>query len=255
MFGKKEKSQTAELDRIKRESNSGNVLNQTFSSYFSIIFKLAIGLLIIFVLIHLYNDSDGFVNVSKEYEYVEDLKNIKKPKLKVETGGTNLTIDGENVEFTYLASVDVSGRVLWNHNSLEYDFSKKISPVRLVISWGDLAKNKYSKYVNYVSSGDSGYMYYISEEAGEDASKIKNMINNNSTYCALIPASKEIKSLIKKIAPNDFIRMEGYIVNIDCNKKKGGTFSWKSSIDKSSFARGKQKLLLVTKIVWLESDE
>ncbi len=254
MFGKKEKSQAQELDRIKQEANSGDILGKTIMFDFSIIFKLALGLLVIFLLIYFFKDSDGFVKVSKEYEYVESLKNIKKPKHKPETGGTTLVVDGENIEVNYLASVDISGRVSIMQKCFEHNLENKVSPIDLIISWGDLAKNKNSNLVNWSEAGTRGYRYDISAEAMQENPQLMNIVKSSHAHLSLVPANKEIKSLIKMIKQDDYIRMEGFVVSLNCEKKNGGTFRWHSGYSKSTFAGGKSKLFLVTKIVWLEAN-
>ena len=251
---KKEKSQYSEIERIKNNSQDNDMLSSTIMFDFSIIFKIAIGLLIIFVLIHLYKDSDGFVKVSKEYEYVESLKNIKKPKHNPETGGTTIVVDGENIEVTYLASVDISGRVSIMQKCFEHNLQNKISPIDLIISWGDLAKNKNSNLVNWSEAGERGYQYYISAEAMQENPQLINIVKSSHAHLSLVPANKEIKSLIKMIKQDDYIRMEGFVVSLNCEKKNGGTFRWHSGYSKSNFAGGKSKLFLVTKIVWLEAN-
>ena len=253
MFGKKEKSENMELDRIKKEAQGG-VIGKTLMLDFSIILKVLIGIAIMCLLIYFYKDSGGYVNAKKEYEYVESLKIIKKPKVKSENGGTTLVVDGENVELSYIASVNVSGRVPIAQKNFEHDFTNKLAPVNVVLTWGELARNKNYKLVDWSTTGERSYQYYISGEAMQENSQLKNLVNDNSTQCILIPANKEIKSLLKMINTDDYIRMEGYVVNVDCQKKNGGWFRWRSGYDSSGFAKGKSKILLVNKIVWLKAN-
>ena len=67
----------------------------------------------------------------------------------------------------------------------------------------------------------------------------------------LIPSNDKIKKQIKKIKKNDYIQIEGYLVHVDADTKKG-YFFWDSSTTREDSGDGACEVIYVTDVKWLK---
>ena len=106
--------------------------------------------------------------------------------------------------------------------------------------------------MNWSSAGNRYLSWYssdglwISENGGTD--KISEYFSNNH----LIPSDKKIENQIKSIKENDFVKIDGYLVNVYCKKSNGSYFYWNSSTSRSDSGNGACEVIYVTNISWLE---
>jgi hypothetical protein len=144
-----------------------------------------------------------------------------------------------NIDMLYM--YEITGRVSniekYNNNEI---FSK-ISPLDVGISWGETA-NKYNhNKIKYSSIGDRKiYSSY-------DYDAVYNSFETSNNH--LIPKNDKIKKYLSLIKRNDYIRIEGYLVNVSTN-------NWytKSSTTRNDTGDGACEIIYVTNIIWLEEN-
>lgn len=212
--------------------------------------KIIIFLVICAILIWIYETN----NVTKNIEYVRSLSNIQKPTQVKTSGNITKTINGSNVEINYVAKYSISGRVVDVQNYYGYNIINQLSPKDIGMSWGFLANEKNHRKVTWSSAGNRYLTWYsndsiwINEIGGSD--KIAECCSNNH----LIPSDNKIKKLINSIKEGDFVRIEGYLVNVYCKESDGSYFSWNTSTSRNDTGNGACEVVYVTNITWLKKE-
>lgn len=211
--------------------------------------KIFIFLIFCILVICIYKNN----NVTKNVEY-QSSSNISKPIQKKTSGGTTKIINGNNVEINYVAEYTISGRVVNVRNYYGYDIIDKLSPRDVGLSWGFLAKDKNHKKLNWYSAKSRFLTWSCSD--GEWIKEIggKNKIQECHSNNHLIPSDNKIEKLIYSIKEGDFIRIEGYLVNVYCEKSDRSYFKWNTSTSRKDSGNGACEIIYVTNITWLEKD-
>ena len=190
---------------------------------------------------------------------ISTLYSLKKqekygPKQTKAQGNTTISKDNYKADITYLAKYEISGKVVEVHDYTGDSIGDLISPRDVGICWGFLAEDKYqiktvtgkARHLNYtITNRDIGY--YINKILG----RVNSHISNNH----LVPSDKNTSKLINKIQVNDFITLEGYLVNVYAEAPSGKTISWESSLSRNDVGDGACELLYVTNVTWLNKDE
>jgi len=78
----------------------------------------------------------------------------------------------------------------------------------------------------------------------------QTQIRDNSANCHLIPASKNLLKVIKKIKKGDTIRINGFLVNVSLEGKR--PWVWKTSMIRTDDGAGACETIYVKSIVWKE---
>ena len=180
-----------------------------------------------------------YIDVQKPKEKIESLKNISEPIQTEYQNNKTLKKGNKTINIDMLYKYEITGRVTniekYNNNEI---FSK-ISPLDIGISWGETAEQNNHNKIKYSSIGDrkvySSYSY--------DAVYNSFEISNNH----LIPQNDKIKKYLSLIKKNDYIKIEGYLVNISSN-------NWynRTSTTRNDTGDGACEIIYVTNIVWLE---
>lgn len=212
--------------------------------------KIFMFLIVCMTLVWIYKTN----NVSKNIEYVKSLSNIPKPSQIKTSGNITKIINGSNVEINYVAKYSISGRVVDVQNYYGYDIRNNLSPKDIGISWGFLANEKNHRKVTWSSAGNRYLSWYSS-----DGMWINEMGGTNkiTEYCSnnhLIPSDNKNKKLIDSIKEGDFVRIEGYLVNVYCKKSDGSYFNWNTSTSRNDTGNGACEIVYVTNITWLEKE-
>ena len=80
--------------------------------------------------------------------------------------------------------------------------------------------------------------------------KITEFCSNNH----LIPCDNKNKKLMDSIKEGDFVRIEGYLVNVYCKKSDESYFNWNTSTSRNDTGNGACEIVYVTNITWLEKE-
>lgn len=191
------------------------------------------------------------ISVTKNVEYVS-LNNLPKPKQVGTSENISKVINGWDVKINYVAEYKVAGRVVDVQDYYGYDLQNKLSPRDVGLTWGELAKEKNHTKLTWSSLGNRYLSWSTSDrewlnEIG-GTSRITECYSNNH----LIPSDDKNKKLINKIKEGDFVRIEGYLVNIYSKKSDGSYFYWNTSTSRSDSGDGACEVIYVTNVVWLE---
>lgn len=211
-------------------------------------FKILILIVMIVCAIIMYN-KDIFVAKSK---YIStNLEDLPSPLQEKTKGSATKIIDDINIDIKYIYSYIINGRVVNTYSYVPVNTQNKLSPKDVGLTWGFLAKDEYNNKIKWSSSGnrflrwkiDDGNWYR--EEIGEY--EFNTHVSNNH----LIPCDENIENLINKIKEGDYIRITGYLVNVNYDDK-GRNTTWNSSISRVDTGNGACELVYVTNIEWLK---
>ena len=201
-------------------------------------FNIIYSILLILIAI---TSSIGYIyaDIHKPKEKIDSLKNISEP-IQVEYQNNKIIEKGnETININMLYEYEITGRVTNIHQYYNNEAFSRISPLDVSISWGKTANVKNHKKIKYTSIGDrkvySSYSY--------DAVYNSNELSNNH----LIPKNDKIKKYLSLIKKNDYIRIEGYLVNVSSKNWYSNT-----STTRTDTGEGSCEIIYVTNIVWLE---
>ncbi len=80
----------------------------------------------------------------------------------------------------------------------------------------------------------------------------KSIIDGQSSNNHLIPNDDAVREKIHNIKEGDYVRIEGYLVNIYGQKNDGHYFKWNTSTTRSDTGNGACEIIYVTNVVWLQ---
>lgn len=148
-----------------------------------------------------------------------------------------ITID--NYKLDVEANYIITGLVTNTHHYNGFTEEDRITPLDVSIVWGQNTKNEITKKVNYSSIGDRKVYTRYNINLGFDPNKLSN---NH-----LIPKNNKIKRQLKLISKGDYIRLEGFLVNIETNNG-----FMKTSTTRTDTGAGACEIIYVTKITYLK---
>lgn len=178
-------------------------------------------------------------DIHKPKEKIESLKNISEPIQIEYQGNKKRKKNNKTIYIDMLYEYEITGRVVNTQKYHNNEIFSQISPIDVSISWGETAEQNNHNKIKYSSIGDrkvySSYSY--------DAVYNSFEISNNH----LIPQNDKIKKYLSLIKKNDYIKIEGYLVNISSN-------NWynRTSTTRNDTGDGACEIIYVTNIVWLE---
>lgn len=181
------------------------------------------------------------------------LDNIKAPTQKKTSGGVTKTINGIETNINFIYSYSISGRVVGTQNYIKSSWGNILSPKDVGLSWGFLAREENHKKISWQSSPNR-FLYWSTKDM-EWLRKVggTGAVNINSSNSHLIPSDEKTEKLISNIDKNDFIRIEGYLVNIR-GEKGNKYYTWNSSTSRYDTGDGACEVVYVTDVVWLENE-
>lgn len=237
-----------EVDRIKNKAKKSKKGNLEFYNFIGLIVKVMLVMPILVIIICLYKNN----NITKNVEYVQSLNNISKPRQTATSGNAVKRISNLSIELKYVATYNIAGRVINIHNYYGNSLQNQISPKDIGMSWGLMAKSQNYNKVSWTSLGDrrlrinSNDGKWLNDMGGID--KISEYCSNNH----IIPSDTKVEKMINLIKEGNYIRLEGYLVNVFCQKKDGSSFKWNTSTSRTDTKDGACEILYVTNVVWLE---
>lgn len=166
-------------------------------------------------------------------EYIEPPRQVNLAEIET------LTIEGDEgpVELQLLATYRISAAV----KSIEdytTDFTSQISPRDFALAWADINKPRIDRYVSY-SQKERWYYFTLKGGSGVDI----DYVDLNTANTHIIPANDEVAALVKDVTLEDYITMEGYLVNAIFTNG-----SWSSSLIREDTGDGSCEILYVTDI-------
>jgi hypothetical protein len=119
------------------------------------------------------------------------------------------------------------------------DRGSVISKVDFALAWGELNKPEVDRHISYSQSGRWYYFKY-DQQTPVDI----EYISHHSSNVHLIAASDDVDQRLSKIRKNDFIGLQGYLVDV-----AGENFTWKSSLSREDRGNGACEVLYVTNVI------
>lgn len=167
-------------------------------------------------------------------EFIEEpiQENLDRPEI--------ITIEGEkgSVDLELLATYQIDAIVKSTKNYTT-DFTSQISPRDFALAWGDINIPSIDRHIDY-SQRNRWYYFTVGSEAGVDV----RYVDQHSANTHIIPANEYVKLLVEKVKVDDYITLEGYLV--DANFEGG---YWNTSLTRNDTGDGSCEIMYVTNII------
>lgn len=189
--------------------------------------------------------------VPKEYEIINSLAELPDPVQENLLGGrVEKVVFGKNVDIIYGAEYTIYGRVIGTYSPLPTNVRDAVSPMDIALSWGFLAQDTYDNAMIFTSL-PSRFLrfetYHMSVFNGVGGMReVGNHLSNNH----VIPKDSTIKTLLKKVQVDDFIKLEGYLVTVQVEGDRYPVLQ--SSAVRTDSGAGACEVMYVTDIKWLK---
>jgi len=169
-------------------------------------------------------------------DYMHDPVQIKT------TGGTTIRVDNLEAKLNFVAEYAVAGKVLGVENYSGRRMEDRLSPRDVALAWGWLAEKGADSNIKWGPFVYRGFLFTYYE------ADLKNKIRGNFSNTHLIPNNKETERLINDIREGEYVRIEGYLVNVTCDMGNGRTFTWNTATSRNNFDC---EVIYVTGVTWL----
>jgi hypothetical protein len=133
------------------------------------------------------------------------------------------------------AAFDVSA-VVAAAEPYSFDDGAFLSPVDLVLTWGELPREPYRSRVSYYQL--TRYYFWRSRDAGLDGSYIAT----HSANMHLIPATNNLARALAHVGGGDLVRVRGLLVDVEA----ADGFRWRTSLSREDTGPG------ACELVWIE---
>ena len=164
---------------------------------------------------------------------------IGDPVQNTLSGTETITYAGRDgpVQIVFLADYEITAAV---KNKREYttDGASQVSPLDLVLAWGDMNRPEVDSHISYSQYGRWYEMRFDTEAPVSQA-----YIQEHSANVHLIPADDRISSRMARIRVNDCVTLRGKLVKVVF---KDGT--WTSSLTRLDTGDGACEILYVTRV-------
>lgn len=220
---------------------------------FANVLKVSVIIVIAILIIYLYNNMEVTPLVyGSKVKYVASLSNLSKPQQSPAAGKVLREIDGVKIEIKYVAKYTIRGRVVHTLGHFASDVAEKLMPKDVGISWGFLASEENKDKLTWFLGGDrilacnTSDTAWLKEQGGFD--KVGLYFSNNH----LIYSDSNTKRLINKIKINDFVEIEGYLVDAILDYGASGKSTIKTSTVRNDRGGGACEIVYVTNVTWLK---
>ena len=182
---------------------------------------------------------------------VRGVKGAPDPVQEKASGGVEKQIGGYDMTISFLYSYDVSALVVHEENYDDGSVDGMLAPKDVALAWGKVAE--YNDRIDFGwSQSGRWYYWYVNDSSvlgpvgGEDG------VSTHSANTHLIPADSSVREDVMRIKQGDYVRLQGYLVNIDGTKKDGSTYWWYSSTTREDTGDGACEVMYVKKVEWLD---
>lgn len=129
------------------------------------------------------------------------------------SGTFTMDRNGDKYDITPVADYRIAARVVIKKKYTD-DISAEIAPYDIGCVWGEVAKKKYDKYINYTNNDRTTYaMYYPGCPLSYDYVKVH--VSNNH----IIMSNSNMEKAVEDIKVGQYVILEGFLVNMDGNVK------------------------------------
>ena len=191
-------------------------------------------------------------NVKKTYETVPNLLAITEPIQYEYTNEIKTTIDDYEVIFKVKAAYSISGKVVEKYYYPPFRITNKLARFDIGMIWGPLLAEDLDEQMTFKNTGNRflrySYKNSLVQKLGSKEAVVNNISNNH-----VIHSNEHILKLIRNIKEGDFIRIEGFLVDVHYTN---GTAKghWPTSLSRTDHGDGACEVIYVTNIVWLTQE-
>lgn len=208
--------------------------------------------LIIALVIILGINARSMIIKSANSEKIESLLNIAEPSQNSTTGGTTINVKDTDIKIEFIAEYSITGRVVSTMSFIGQDIRSKFSPKDIGLAWDVLSDKETDKKVKWSTLKSRFLSYVVYDNGWVNEMGGFNRVTASASNNHLIPANNEIKKLIKLIGKNDYIRIEGYLVNVSY-EENGRDRTIPTSLSRTDSGNGACEQIYVTSVNWLKT--
>lgn len=143
------------------------------------------------------------------------------------------------VTLTLLAEYQING-VVKSTKTYHSDVPAAISPMDVVLAWGNLNQAGIDASVKY---SQSGRWYYYKLETSAPVSLAEVQTQSSNTH--LIPATGDVLDRLKKIRKHDLVELQGYLVSVVFDPEQP---PWSSSMTRTDSGDHACEIMYVTSV-------
>ena len=201
--------------------------------------------LLVIILIYFINNLTK--NLGRDYEYIDSYYEIEEPIKEEINDEETIKINDIELKISKLYTYELKGYVTSTFTYLPYNIGNKLSPKDITVIWDDLVKKENRSKIKFYQTGDRIVMTRVDDlEWLESFGDYNHKMSNNH----LIPANKKVKKQIRKIKKGDYIKIKGYLVDIE-SITDDYEFYWNTST--SLYDTGKScEIIYVEEVTWLK---
>lgn len=152
---------------------------------------------------------------------------------------------GKKGEVTILPKAEYELTGVIKSKNKYFDFPSQISQYDFTMGWGILNKKGIHNYIRYSQSG-RWYRFKYSYDAPVSG----DYIAEHSANVHIIHKDKKVLKQVKKMKKGDFVKLKGYLVDVDFNEP--GAELWQSSLSRSDTGDGACEVFYVEKAVFVK---
>ena len=182
---------------------------------------------------------------------VRSVKGIPDPIQKDAKGSVEKKVGGYDITITFKNSYDISALVVHDCDYNGGSIDDLLAPKDVALAWGPVAEYNDQIDFNWDQSG-RWYYWYVNDASVLGPVGGADGVNLHSANNHLIPADENTKEKVKRLKQGDYIRIQGYLVDVDGTDSSGGTFYWYSSTTREDTGNGSCEIIYVTSVEWLD---
>jgi hypothetical protein len=170
--------------------------------------------------------------------------------VQTEASGTvTIRIGSIDIQLTKVAEYSISARVIGTRN-YRFKTQNRLAPKDVALAWGFLSDESVDDKIKW-SMRNRFYTYRIDDGVWLNSIGGLTAIAHNSANNHLIPADSDAARQIRAVRNGDYIRIEGYLVNVYWTRDNGSWFRWNTSTTRTDTGDGACEIIYVTDIKWL----
>lgn len=191
---------------------------------------------ILIIIVILFIGTTRLISNSKN----EEINLIAKPIQTSLTQEVKIVHEGKDRKYLIdgLAKYEISA-VVKSKKMYRWDGAAVVSPLDLVLVWGQLDDKEIGEHIKYRQMGR-----WYSFRYGAESHVTGEEIAINSANVHIIPKDKNILKIMKNIKKEDYVTLKGYLVNV---RMTGG--DWTSSLTREDTGDGACEIFYVEEVI------
>lgn len=176
---------------------------------------------------------------------------IKDPIQGEASGNVPLKRGKYTGTISFIKSYDISAIVVSTKKYSGTSLADAVSSKDVALAWGKVAE--YNKKIDFNWSQSGRWCHWSVDDIDDidvvgGVDGVTRQMSNNH----LIAASSAIEKKIKKIKTGDYVRITGFLVNVDASDSSGNGYWWYSSTSRDDTGDGACEIIYVKDVVWLK---